>query len=78
MSSKEAKKILRKERNKHNIQHEECEPEFFQAIYPRTDAAIRNSREILKDKGWGEDLRNCNPSTHVHKVVTHLQDIAKM
>lgn len=48
----------------------------FDNLYPRTATAIKHSKEMLEVKGCGEYLRDCNPSTHVHKIVEHLQNIA--
>lgn len=52
------------------------DPDFFDEVYPRTESAVRNARQVIKERGYGEDLRNCNPSTHVHRVVEHLRQIA--
>jgi len=49
----------------------------FDDLYPRTSEAIKNSKEVLKENNCSEYLRNCNPSTHVHKIVEHLQNIAQ-
>lgn len=48
----------------------------FNILYPLTNIAIKHSEEALKETGCGEDLRDYNPSTHVHQVVKHLQQIA--
>lgn len=48
----------------------------FDILYPRTETAIKNSKDVLKENQCSDDLRNFNPSTHVHKVVEHLQKIA--
>jgi len=46
----------------------------FGILYPHTETAIRNSKEVLKEKyNDAADLRGCNPSTHVHKIVEYLQ-----
>ena len=46
----------------------------FDILYPRTETAIKNSKEVLREQhNNAEDLRDCNPSTHVHKIVEHLQ-----
>jgi hypothetical protein len=49
----------------------------FNILYPLTEVAIKNSEEVLKETKCSEDLRHHNPSTHVHRVVRHLQQIAK-
>jgi len=48
----------------------------FDVLEPRTATAIKHSKEVLEEKGCGQDLRKCNPSTHVHKIVEHLLNIA--
>jgi len=52
------------------------DPAFFEVVYPRTEAAIKNSKGVLKEKHYGDDLRECNPSTHVHLIVERLLDIS--
>ena len=49
----------------------------FDVLYPRTDTAIKHSKETLKANKCSKDLREQNPSTHVHIVVRHLQNIAQ-
>lgn len=48
----------------------------FDVLEPRTATAIKHSKEVLEENGCGENLRDCNPSTHIHKIVEHLQNIA--
>ncbi len=62
---------------KHHPQYKKNDRTFFSIVYPNTAKAIKNSEEVLKEKHYGEDLRKCNPSTHVHLVVEHLQGIAQ-
>jgi hypothetical protein len=50
----------------------------FNILYSLTETAIKHAEEVLKETGCGEDLRDYNPSTHVHLVVKHLQQIATM
>ena len=44
----------------------------FAVVYPMTEQAIRNAEGVIREKGYGEDLRKCNPSTHVHRLVKLL------
>lgn len=47
-----------------------CGCEFFEQIYPLTEDAINNAKAILRSQWHNqEDLSQCNPSTHVHRVV---------
>lgn len=48
----------------------------FDILYPLTYTAIKHSKEVLEEKGCSDDLRNFNPSTHVHRVVEHLHEVA--
>ena len=45
-------------------------------IYSKLEDAIANAAAIIKENHYGEDLRGCNPSTHVHILVQYLQEIA--
>ncbi|MCK4626389.1 MAG: RloB domain-containing protein [Phycisphaerae bacterium] len=61
-----------------------CYPEYcknsldiFDAIFPHTTDAIKNAGDVIKEKHWGEDLRGCNPSTHVHRLVEQLMSFDK-
>jgi hypothetical protein len=47
----------------------------FDSLYPLTETAIKNSKEVIEENQCSDDLRNFNPSTHVHKVVEHLRKI---
>lgn len=50
---------------------------FFELLYPNTDIAIKNSKEILRSQHNGEtDLSKCNPSTDVHQVVKRMQEMS--
>ncbi len=50
---------------------------IFKVVYPKTSDAIKHSKEVLKEQhNDSEDLSDCNPSTHVHKIVEYLQNTA--
>ena len=56
----------------------ESDTTIFDVVYPMTVDAIKNSKEVLKEQHEdAEDLSNCNPSTHVHKIVEYLQKSAQ-
>ena len=48
----------------------------FDILFPRTHTAIKHAQEVLLETNCGEDLTHHNPSTHVHRLVTHLQQIS--
>ncbi|MBC8470047.1 MAG: RloB domain-containing protein [Planctomycetes bacterium] len=57
--------------------YSESDTTIFNVVYPKTSDAIKHSKEVLKEQhNNAEDLRNCNPSTHVHKIVEYLQNTA--
>jgi len=46
----------------------------FNILFAHTEAAITRSKEVLKEQhDDAENLSDCNPSTHVHKIVEYLQ-----
>lgn len=48
----------------------------FDILFRRTESAITRSKEILREHhDNAEDLSDCNPSTHVHKIVEYLQSV---
>ncbi len=68
-SSQDAKSALRREHSAYS----ESDTTIFNVVYPKTSDAIKHSKEVLKEQhNDAEDLRNCNPSTHVHKIVEYL------
>jgi len=67
---------VRKRLKKHCSKYKKNDRDFFTVVYPLTAQAIENSKAVLKEKHYGDDLQTCNPSTHVHRVVEHLQGVA--
>ena len=68
-SSQNVKSALRREHAAYN----ETDTTIFNVVYPKTSDAIKHSKEVLKEQhNEAEDLRECNPSTHVHKIVEYL------
>jgi RloB-like protein len=61
----------------HGYKFAKSECPFFDLIYPLTETAIKNSKNILHAH-WHdpEDLSECDPSTHVHRVVECIMDMA--
>ncbi|MFC1793134.1 RloB family protein [Planctomycetota bacterium] len=50
----------------------------FNILFPLTESAIRHSKEVLREQhNDAQDLSDCNPSTHVHKIVEYLQNAAQ-
>ena len=68
-TSQDAKSALRQE----HPTYSESDTTIFNVVYPKTSDAIKHSKEVLKEQhNDAEDLRDCNPSTHVHKIVEYL------
>jgi hypothetical protein len=73
-TSQETKSALRQEHRAY------CESDttIFDVVYPKTSNAIKNSKEVLREQhNGGDDLSDCNPSTHVHKIVEYLINMAQ-
>ena len=67
--SQDAKSALRREHSAYS----ESDTTIFNVVYPKTSDAIKHSKEVLNEQhNDAEDLRDCNPSTHVHKIVEYL------
>ncbi|MFH1716656.1 MAG: RloB family protein [Planctomycetota bacterium] len=72
-TSREVKSALRQQHSSY------CENDttIFDVVYPKTGEAIKRSKEVLKEQhNDSEDLSDCNPSTHIHKIVEYLQSTA--
>lgn len=50
--------------------------EIHELVFPNTDDAIRHATQIISEKMYGPNLKNCNPSTHVHLVVKKLKELS--
>ena len=73
-TSQDAKSALRQE----HPAYCESDTTIFDVVYPMTANAIKHSKEVLKEQhNDAEDLDDCNPSTHVHKIVEYLQNSAQ-
>jgi hypothetical protein len=73
-TSQEAKSALRR---KHRA-YCESDTTIFDVVYPKTADAIKHSKEVLREQhNDAEDLSDCNPSTHVHKIVEYLQSASQ-
>jgi len=73
-TSREVKSALRQEHPAYN----ESDTTIFDVVYPKTDDAIKHSKEVLREQhNDAEDLSDCNPSTHVHKIVEYLRNAAQ-
>jgi hypothetical protein len=68
-NSQNVKSTLRREHSAYS----ESDTTIFNVVYPKTSDAIKHSKEVLNEQhNDAEDLRDCNPSTHVHKIVEYL------
>lgn len=73
-TSRDVKSALGREHSAYS----EGDTTIFYVVYPKTSYAIKRSKEVLNEQhNDAEDLRNCNPSTHVHKIVEYLQNTAQ-
>jgi len=73
-TSQDAKSALRRE----HCAYCESDTTIFDVVYPKTTDAIKHSKEVLREQhDDAEDLADCNPSTHVHKIVEYLQSAAQ-
>ena len=73
-TSQEAKSALRRE----HCAYCDSDTTIFEVVYPKTADAIKHSKEVLREQhNDAEDLSDCNPSTHVHKIVEYLQNAAQ-
>ncbi|MEA3224517.1 MAG: RloB family protein [Planctomycetota bacterium] len=73
-TSQDAKSVLRQE----HPDYRESDTTIFDVVYPSTGDAIKRAKEVLREQhGGAEDLSDCNPSTHVHRIVEYLQDVAQ-
>ena len=71
-----SKAVVSELKKKHHKGYTKGSDGIFDIIYDDTDKAIANSKHVLKSQWQGEeDLRNCNPSTHVHVVVECIRGI---
>ena len=57
---------------KHYPKYRKNDPNIFDVIFTHTTDAIKHAKEVIREKHWVEDLRGCNPSTHVHRLVEQL------
>ncbi len=72
--SRDAKSALRQQ----HPAYSESDTTIFNVVYPKTSDAIKHSKEVLNEQhNDSEDLRDCNPSTHVHKIVEYLQNMSQ-
>lgn len=51
---------------------------IYNTLSPHTDKAIANSRNLLNNRwnGKNSEIKDCNPSTRVHRLVLHLKGIS--
>ena len=73
MDQDEARHALKKE----YPQYEKGDASTFKKFDPLTDQAIANADAVLRESHCDEDLRKFNSSTHVHRLVRCLRDIAE-
>jgi hypothetical protein len=55
----------------------ESDKTIFDVVFDKTHEAIKRSKEVLNEQHNNtEDISNCNPSTHIHKIVENLLNSA--
>lgn len=57
--------------------YDKADKHIPERLYSKMGTAIANAKEVIQEKHYGDDLRKCNPSTHVHLLVEYLQEVAK-
>ena len=72
-----SKKQLMSLLKKHIPSYDKAGSKIPELLYPKLETAIQHAKEVIREKHYGDDLRVCNPSTHVHLLVEYLQEIAK-
>jgi len=70
-------KDVERELKTHYSAYKKNSKDIFAVLYPRTDTAIQNAKNVLSEKRCSEDLRKHNPSTHVHRIVEHLLTMSR-
>lgn len=51
-------------------------PAIHKEVFQRIESAIKNAEQVIGERKYGADLTLCNPSTHVHRVVSRLRKSA--
>lgn len=72
-----SKKQLMNVLKKHIPSYDKANKKIPEWLYPKLEAAIQHAKEVIREKHCGDDLRDCNPSTHVHKLAEYLQEMAR-
>ncbi|MBC8394429.1 MAG: RloB domain-containing protein [Deltaproteobacteria bacterium] len=57
-------------------EYDKASKEICEEIYQNLETAISHAKGIIREKHCGDDLREYNPSTHVHLLVQYLQEVA--
>ncbi len=65
-------KVIERLKN-HLPNYQKNDPDVFSKIYQKTDTAISNAKSVIAEKHYEEDLRTCNPSTDVHRLVEYVR-----
>jgi hypothetical protein len=62
-----------RELKKHVERYSKSDSSVIDKVFEHTDDAIKNAKKLIRERKYGEDLTTCNPSTHVHLVVSRLK-----
>jgi len=72
---RDVEKVLKKKYPKYS--KNKVQGQFFETLYGKIDSAVVNAKAVIREKHWGENLCDCNPSTHVHLLVEYLRGMAQ-
>lgn len=60
------------ELKKHHPDYSKNDRISIRKLLPYLDTAVKHAKELLRERGWEEDLANYNPSTHVFRIVEEI------
>lgn len=64
---------------RHYPQYVKGETRLFDILNKKIETAIRNAKDILQSQHHNEtDLRQCNPATHVYRIVERMKEIEQI
>jgi len=67
---------VRQRLKQHIPRYSKGKTDVFEKLFPRIRMAVVNADQVLTDKQCGINLTTHNPSTHVHRLVKQIYQIA--